>query len=81
MTSEERERAIDRVPVGDPEAALRALVADLEREGELDEELAQTLAFRTGAGGRFWGLLIAARDEWRAARGLPRAPMPFALGE
>ena len=81
MKPEERERIIDGVPVDDHEAALRALVASLDRNGELDEELAQVLAFRTGDPPTFWSRLIDARAAWRAERELPSAPMPFALGE
>lgn len=76
----ERERLIDEVPVEDHEAALRALVATLD-DGELDEELCQVLAFRTGDPAAFWGSLVDARAAWRSAHNLPPAPMPFALGE
>ena len=80
MNTEAREKLIDAVPVEDHEAALRALVGTLDH-GELDEELAQVLAFRTGDAATFWERLIEARATWRSDHGLPAQPMPFAFGE
>lgn len=81
MKSDERQRVIDSVPIYDADAALRALVATLDADGELDRALAQALAFRSGEALDLWARLVDARAAWRAQRELPPAPMPFALGE
>ena len=81
MTRAERERAIDTVPTGDPDAAVAEVQRLLEETGELDDVLVTTLAVRAGKANRVMERVEDLWNDWRARRGLPWAELPFVLGE